>query len=549
MRFTNLYIFLSLSFFEADLNHTTYYLILISFLLCPSRFLTFEFKNKRFKPLTGRLASPVLGCDEDTSTSLLYPSHESIQQAFLSFHDPLASLYLSKAILATHFSISLPSFPPENLCPVVPRSIQYLCWVARLVSIYHTICRESAFIQLKVPHNTHNTPSLTSSLVLDPLPFPPSHFAKDVHCMDIGTGASAIFSLLTSRLFGWTVLATDIDPISLSHADKNIAANSTSHATSLQIVSTLSNDQSLSEESPPIASEIHGHEVRKFYTEESRPISKALFTSGQITTRLSKSQLETSTNASHPLTSTAIAPIFRSVLRGFGEIPGTFWEESGLSSSDSETREIMEIFDVCVCNPPFFDLDRLLAKPNKTKTEYTENSSISFLSRDEYCVEGVSKRRSLAITPSEACCEGGEVGFVTRMIDEATLAPVNIKWFTSMLGLQSSIKPIVAYLTSEKTILTAIANMPENLLPFTLELPIIQRLTKEQEREEALKDGRALKSHGSSIAAIQYPIVKTYSYTQGQQTRYAIAWSFCPVFYSLVKKNPLIYAKMMSQFS
>lgn len=49
--------------------------------------------------------------------------------------------------------------------------------------------------------------------------------SQSIRGIDIGTGASAIYPLLGSRIFGWSFLGTDIDPISITWARQNVAAN------------------------------------------------------------------------------------------------------------------------------------------------------------------------------------------------------------------------------------------------------------------------------------------------------------------------------------
>ena len=72
-------------------------------------------------------------------------------------------------------------------------------------------------------------------------------------------------------------------------------------------------------------------------------------------------------------------------------------------------------FDFLMCNPPFFDLDHQL--PQHTAT-------------------------GISATHSETVCEGGEVGFVTRMAKESACAPKQIVWYTSMLGKRTSLPPL-----------------------------------------------------------------------------------------------------------
>lgn len=46
--------------------------------------------------------------------------------------------------------------------------------------------------------------------------------------IDIGTGASCVYPLLAAKLYGWTMLATEIDEDSIQYAQGNIYRNNLS---------------------------------------------------------------------------------------------------------------------------------------------------------------------------------------------------------------------------------------------------------------------------------------------------------------------------------
>ena len=79
--------------------------------------------------------------------------------------------------------------------------------------------------------------------------------------------------------------------------------------------------------------------------------------------------------------------------------------------------ERLETFDFSMCNPPFFE-DPSQARANP-------------------------KRASTA-TDEEAVTEGGEVEFVGKMIEESAcmLGGMQVRWWTSLLGRKSSVKPL-----------------------------------------------------------------------------------------------------------
>eukprot|EP00814_Leptocylindrus_danicus_P007000 CAMPEP_0116029870 /NCGR_PEP_ID=MMETSP0321-20121206/16428_1 /TAXON_ID=163516 /ORGANISM="Leptocylindrus danicus var. danicus, Strain B650" /LENGTH=466 /DNA_ID=CAMNT_0003504391 /DNA_START=568 /DNA_END=1968 /DNA_ORIENTATION=+ len=115
---------------------------------------------------------------------------------------------LTRALLRHDFGVELPVLPEGTLCPPVPNRLNYVCWIRELLNCF--VEGENEF-DLQ---------------------------AGNEHCqgIDIGTGASCIYPLLicTARdpkdgelLFPkWRMLATDIEPASVSCALKNVNANS-----------------------------------------------------------------------------------------------------------------------------------------------------------------------------------------------------------------------------------------------------------------------------------------------------------------------------------
>jgi 23S rRNA (adenine1618-N6)-methyltransferase len=73
-----------------------------------------------------------------------------------------------------------------------------------------------------------------------------------------------------------------------------------------------------------------------------------------------------------------------------------------------------------------------------------------YLSEDELLTSAKQKSRP----PFSACtgatvemvCEGGEVGFVGRILDESLILRGRVQWYTSMLGKQSSLEKLVEML-------------------------------------------------------------------------------------------------------
>ena len=113
----------------------------------------------------------------------------------LNFQDPEVVQTVTKASLRVEFGLKL-EVPPNRLCPPVPNRWNYVAWIHRLLDSTATGYTEG----------------------YDP--------DRKVVGLDIGTGASAIYTLLCLRSRpNWTMCATDIDKESFDSAARNIALN------------------------------------------------------------------------------------------------------------------------------------------------------------------------------------------------------------------------------------------------------------------------------------------------------------------------------------
>ncbi|XP_073811164.1 U6 small nuclear RNA (adenine-(43)-N(6))-methyltransferase [Musca autumnalis] len=82
-------------------------------------------------------------------------------------------------------------------------------------------------------------------------------------------------------------------------------------------------------------------------------------------------------------------------------------------------------YDFCLCNPPFFD---------SQKTEKANTRNPKKRPPPHNCPTGYK---------DELSCQGGEINFVGRIIDESVKYKNKIRIFTSMLGLKSSLSPLI----------------------------------------------------------------------------------------------------------
>ncbi|KAI4297737.1 hypothetical protein L6164_037608 [Bauhinia variegata] len=108
-----------------------------------------------------------------------------------------------------------------------------------------------------------------------------------------------------------------------------------------------------------------------------------------------------------------------------------------------------EKFDFCMCNPPFFE------------------------SLEE---AGLNPKTSCGGTPEEMVCPGGELAFITRIIEDSAVLNHSFRWYTSMVGRKSNLKNLV-----------------------------------------------------SKLWEVGVTIVKTTEFVQGKTSRWGLAWSFLPL--------------------
>lgn len=105
-------------------------------------------------------------------------------------------------------------------------------------------------------------------------------------------------------------------------------------------------------------------------------------------------------------TSADCSTLYGNCARGVGASAAATTTELGTEST----------FAFLMCNPPFFDMGHIM--PENTAT-------------------------GKSAVDSETMCNGGEVGFVTRLARESVVSSTRVVWFTSMLGKKASIQPLM----------------------------------------------------------------------------------------------------------
>ena len=114
----------------------------------------------------------------------------------INFSDSEAVRVLNQALLAHYYGVKFWDIPEGYLCPPIPGRADYIHYIADLLA--------------QTTHvNDGNTPPT----------------GKEIHALDIGTGASAIYPIIGSQSYGWRFTASDIDPISVNTAALICEAN------------------------------------------------------------------------------------------------------------------------------------------------------------------------------------------------------------------------------------------------------------------------------------------------------------------------------------
>ncbi|KAL7469377.1 hypothetical protein ACHAXS_009640 [Conticribra weissflogii] len=330
---------------------------------------------------------------------------------------------LTKSLLHHHFGISMPSLPPGRLCPPVPNRANYVCWIRQLIKEQVQECKEEAesFGATCRKNSTINHQGI-----------------------DIGTGVSAIYPLLlSSELFSkseefceldgcggqehgasegntWKFLATDVDPVAVASASMNVEANQLKDQIEVIQVAELTETS-------------HSHEGTKVADGRGSKISPE-FPKGPLFTAMEESKKVT---------------MFRKPnLRGANEnIP------ANLANYPK--------FDFVMTNPPFYstlkEATDFRAGDGRSRTDMSANECVyrpDMRAFDinlggasieiEEDIEGVSSEgignNSKCKTVEEP---GGDVGFVTAIMNDSQFFRHHITWYSSLVAKRSSLTLIL----------------------------------------------------------------------------------------------------------
>jgi len=93
-----------------------------------------------------------------------------------------------------------------------------------------------------------------------------------------------------------------------------------------------------------------------------------------------------------------------------------------------------------MCNPPFHDSEESALKGNLRKTKnlkkaHLQKPNLNFGGQD-----------------SELWCEGGELAFITKMINESVLFSSQILWFTCLVSKKENLAKLISVLKKTKAV-------------------------------------------------------------------------------------------------
>jgi 23S rRNA (adenine1618-N6)-methyltransferase len=110
----------------------------------------------------------------------------------INFADPKGVKVLNTALLVHYYQIEFWDIPAGYLCPPIPGRADYVHYLADLLA------KDNRTVVPK---------------------------GSTIKGLDIGTGANVIYPIIATRSYGWKMVGTDIDPVSITSANTIIDSN------------------------------------------------------------------------------------------------------------------------------------------------------------------------------------------------------------------------------------------------------------------------------------------------------------------------------------
>ncbi|KAI3863639.1 hypothetical protein MKX03_031690 [Papaver bracteatum] len=258
-----------------------------------------------------------------------------------------------------------------------------------------------------------------------------------VRGFDIGTGANCIYPLLGASLLGWNFVGSDVTDAALEWAEYNVKSNP--HLSELiEIRRAGSAGKNILQEAADADGQLAIERCSgQVIGEESESVAKVSDDSDvvQLATERERCSEEIIREAEPEV----------KVLDVVSELEEKSSDEPGILLGVVKDGER---FDFCMCNPPFFE------------------------SMEE---AGLNPKTSCGGTPAEMVCPGGELAFVSRIIEDSAALKQSFRWYTSMVGRKINLKLLT-----------------------------------------------------SKLREVGVSVVKTTEFVQGHTCRWGLAWSFIP---------------------
>ncbi|CAM6128485.1 unnamed protein product [Calypogeia fissa] len=306
-----------------------------------------------------------------------------------------ATRELTRALLEHDYGIKW-WIPDGQLCPTVPNRANYIHWIEDLLS--------------------HS-----------PAPWHGENHTQ-IRGVDIGTGANCIYPLLGAALNGWHFVATDITPVAVEWARKNLQNNPhLSEGTEIrragvnaEIVTVSSSNISSCPITPvqnPHVNQSEGEDltadVNKDHCLHNPPV--------HVDEEALPSRLGVEDEHTDPTCTLVHQDGQDHISSEEGLQAGS--EDVGSDSGNAPLLNGVvkdcEKFDFCMCNPPFFnDMEEA----------------------------GLNPRTACGGTVHEMVYPGGELAFITKMVEDSLQLRSKIHWYTSMVGRKVNIKLLSATL-------------------------------------------------------------------------------------------------------
>ncbi|MFI5148359.1 MAG: 23S rRNA (adenine(1618)-N(6))-methyltransferase RlmF [Bacteroidia bacterium] len=110
----------------------------------------------------------------------------------VNFSDPAAVIMLNRALLMHFYAVKGWDIPAGYLCPPIPGRADYI----------------------------HHAADLLASCNGGKIPY-----GKSVRVLDIGMGASLVYPIIGNKVYDWSFVGTDIDPVAIASVRKLLKAN------------------------------------------------------------------------------------------------------------------------------------------------------------------------------------------------------------------------------------------------------------------------------------------------------------------------------------